>query len=732
MNQILNNQFAPFMVGPHDRLTIEGKPFRLAYATNDAYVLTPAEGGGVAETFTFAHLRRLNGAGKIRHEIEIFLPEHMRSVRLGGTQAVSIAMLPAGHRKRVQIRHAMVQAYEDMLAEEEVKPNDDSIGGAMAEICKRAEKYLAEEVDLERELDEALAKQGKKRKSPGGKTCVSLAGVHPRTLREWCTLYRRGGKAALVDRVASRGNRSSFFSADENALLMAEVRKSYLHPNRPTIAITVQDVMDAFAVENEARVAKGLSPLRIPSREAVRLTVKKLDRFETLVARYGVKHAMSKMRPVGRGLEVTRPLERVEIDEWKIDLMTILAQSGLLALFEPEELKALGLTDEKGRWWLVVAIDCRTRVILGMKLTKDPKTSSAVECLRMVVSDKGQFSDAVGALTPWSQFGTPEMIVTDNGSAFKAIRFTDTCTALGSAHMKAIAGLAGMRGTNERWFQTCTTGLLPRLSGRTFGSIIEKADDKPADHACLSVDDLAYALVRWVVDIYHNRPHEGLGGRTPLQQWEIDFADGNYPLRAAPDTRTKRRAFGLSLSRKVSTAGITVLGVPYHSQTLAAWSLTPGSKTVDVRWDGEDLGAIEACLDGQWYEIPAVFDTFDGLHVREWIETRRALRAKSASRARWEEEVIRRAVADIRALNTRKRLEFGLSDVSLDEKTLKHLEDTLFASFTVGETTRKTSAPRDGHGQVIAPKRPDDLPESGSTASASKPLPRRRDPKINL
>jgi putative transposase len=127
-----------------------------------------------------------------------------------------------------------------------------------------------------------------------------------------------------------------------------------------------------------------------------------------------------------------------------------------------------------------------------------------------------------------------------------------------------------------------------------------------------------------------------------------------------------------------------------------------------------------------------VFDTFDGLHVREWIETRRALRAKSASRARWEEEVIRRAVADIRALNTRKRLEFGLSDVSLDEKTLKHLEDTLFASFTVGETTRKTSAPRDGHGQVIAPKRPDDLPESGSTASASKPLPRRRDPKINL
>jgi putative transposase len=728
MNQIFN-QFAPFVVGPHDRLTIEGKAFRLAYTTNEAYVLAPAEGEGMAETFTFAHLRRLNGAGKIRHEIEAFLPECMRSHRLGGTDAISIAMLPAGHRKRVQVRHALVRAYEDMLDEEAVEPNDASIEACMTEICKRAEKYLVDEVDLEREHDAELAKQGKKRKAPGGITQVSVAGVHPRTLRKWRTLYRAGGKLGLVDRVAGRGNRASFFSAEENALLMATVRKSYLHPNRPTIAITVQDVKDAFAVENGVRVAKGLSPLRIPSRDAVRLTVKKLDRFETLVARYGAKYAISKMRPVGRGLEVSRPLERVEIDEWKIDLMTILAQAGLLALFEHEELEALGLTDAKGRWWLVAAIDCRTRVILGMKLTKDPKTSSAVECLRMVVSDKGQFSDAVGAVSPWDQFGTPETIVTDNASHFKSTRFTDTCTALGSAHMKAIAGMAGMRGTVERWFGTCTTNLLPRLSGRTFGSVIEKADDKPADHSCLTINDLAFALVRWVVDIYHNRPHEGLGGRTPLQQWEADFADGNYPLRAAPDARMKRRAFGLSLSRKVSAAGITVLGVPYHSPALAAWFLTPGSKTVDVRWDGEDLGAIEACLDGQWYEIPAVFDMFDGLHVREWTETRRALRSKSASRVRWEEEVIRRAVADIRALNTRKRLEFGLSDVSLDEKALTKLEEALFESFEFGPTKRKTSAPDDGYGQIIDPKRPADIPDTRVT---SKPLPRRRDPKIEL
>jgi hypothetical protein len=38
-----------------------------------------------------------------------------------------------------------------------------------------------------------------------------------------------------------------------------------------------------------------------------------------------------------------------------------------------------------------------------------------MECLRMVMEDKGAFADAVGAVTPWNMFGKPEFLVTDNG-----------------------------------------------------------------------------------------------------------------------------------------------------------------------------------------------------------------------------------------------------------------------------------------------------------------------------
>lgn len=43
--------------------------------------------------------------------------------------------------------------------------------------------------------------------------------------------------------------------------------------------------------------------------------------------------------------------------------------------------------------------------------------------------------------------------------------------------------------------------------------------------------------------------------------------DGNYPLRALPDTRSKRLAFGNPVLRRVSREGVTVMGVRYHTRT---------------------------------------------------------------------------------------------------------------------------------------------------------------------
>ena len=73
-----------------------------------------------------------------------------------------------------------------------------------------------------------------------------------------------------------------------------------------------------------------------------------------------------------------------------------------------------------------------------------------------------------------------------------------------------------------------TAALLDRLNGRTFPNVVERGDHPSGGRACLDADDLAFALVRWIVDIYHDTPQRGLGGRTPLRQWQEDHASGHF------------------------------------------------------------------------------------------------------------------------------------------------------------------------------------------------------------
>ncbi|MCF3595751.1 DDE-type integrase/transposase/recombinase [Rhodobacteraceae bacterium LMO-12] len=435
-----------------------------------------------------------------------------------------------------------------------------------------------------------------------------------------------------------------------------------------------------------------------------------------MIARYGREYAIKQLRPVGKGLEVSRPGERVEMDEWCIDLQSIIHSADLKEFFGDELLDLIGLNGETARWWLVLAIDCRTKVILGMKLTRNPCTSSAQECLRMIVSDKGQLAAASGAPTPWSMAVKPEVLVTDNGPAFKSEAFTNCCLDLRIQTLRTHAGVPGMRGTGERIFGTFSTDLMPRLVGRTFSNSIERGDYKSQDRACLDAEDVAFILVRWVVDIYHNSPHRSLGGRTPLEQWDADMEDGNYPLSGLPDIDSKRLAFGKRLERKVSQEGIVVMGIQYQSPEVGMYFMGMNPKMVDIRWDPENLGAISVYLEGAWHVVPSVYDRFVGMHFHDWMKVHRALRAKSASRKVWNQEIVFNAIDQIEDLVKDRSMAFGIIDTTISDEQFKKIEGDFFSSFRIDDTPRLKADGKD-LGRVITLRAPDpDIPPTGSKA----------------
>lgn len=698
--------FPTFSLDMHHIYKIQEKEYRFVYLTGGN--ATFSEIGDPRRTVTYetGTLNRLSAMGKVEVVPYGLMPEHLRPV-VNDFEDIVLAGLPPALRKRLEMRDALVQAFLQLKADGEIKGTDESIKANMQMIVLAAEDYLVEEMP-EPGYVEALnafrAGEGRKPKARHGVMIPDH--VSPRALRGWVSLFKKGGKKALVDKSVKQGNRFSVFTPDERALMAQLVRKHYMSLQRKTIVMTIVDVRRGFEAENKVRAEQGLVPLRVPGREAIRLHIKRLDKFHVLVARFGQKEAMKKMRAVKTGLEVIRPYERVEMDEWRIDLLAILAERGLLDMFSEEELNNLGLNDDTMRWWLVVAIDCRTRVILGMTLTANPKVSSAMMCLNMVVSDKSAYADAVGALAPWPGANIPETLGVDNGTSLKAARFSTGCADLGITKLQTIAGSPSMRGCIERVFWTLSTTLMPRLYGRTFNNAQARAGHPSEERACLSAEDIAEILIRYVVDIYHNTPHMGLNGRTPLEQWEADQQDGNFPLKAAPTSRRKRLAFGLPLERVVQQDGIRVMNVRYHSEPLARWFLKHANTKVELRWLDENIGSIEVKMDGVWQEIPAVSSIFQDVDASSWAAARRALRSKDPKRKEWEESVIGRALDDIEALNAKRGAAYKILDHGWSEKRLAAVEQEACANFDVVKDREQLSQPARGRGRSIEPKAP--------------------------
>lgn len=174
----------------------------------------------------------------------------------------------------------------------------------------------------------------------------------PRTLRRWLKIKETDGTAGLVGAMHRRGNRGSAMGPEAVGLLYKHVR-GYLSVEKPTMKMIHENVIIAFEERNVERAEKGLAPLKVPSREVVRRAIHQLDPFAVECARNGIASARKKFRPVINGLNLTRPLERVEADEWTVDLMTLLKTADLYEKLTDEEKLAMGLDGSKCR--LIVA-----------------------------------------------------------------------------------------------------------------------------------------------------------------------------------------------------------------------------------------------------------------------------------------------------------------------------------------------------------------------------------------
>jgi putative transposase len=284
-----------------DEIILDGAAFRVVDETDKGFVLVRVDGTGVAQFFEHATLSRRANAGQLTHNRDKFRPANAVQEAHGTTDLLTTLSDEAQYE--VRFRLAMVDAANELHAEGTLKRDDKSIKANMPSIRERATEML-----------ELNAKTEEERISRSEMTAARVGGS---TLRKWLKKYENGGIYALADKRHLRGNRKRRLSPEELFILSREVA-NFVNPERPTKEIIFQNVDRAFRKENDRRNAEGLTLLQAPSRETVRQEIKKIDPFLAMCGREGLAKAKAKFAPLRRGLELTRPLERVEIDEYRI------------------------------------------------------------------------------------------------------------------------------------------------------------------------------------------------------------------------------------------------------------------------------------------------------------------------------------------------------------------------------------------------------------------------------
>ncbi|SDG43114.1 Integrase core domain-containing protein [Celeribacter baekdonensis] len=546
-----------------------------------------------------------------------------------------ISELPEQIRRLVIWRKAVCDAFLALEATGDIRRTQEGYDHARPRLA----------AETQRRVGEGAAAPKKVR--PGKDVIVrNLPGS--RTAFQWVRSYQSASCSplALIPETYRSGNRERFWCPRSEAL-MNQVVEIYADTQRPTKVQAIKETQARFDEENRRRAERGAPPLVVPSAASIRRRLSMADPFYLYAKRYGAAAAAKHFTLFSNGPDVVRPMERVEMDENLLDVISLLTLTGIWDHLPRERQKKF----ESGRRWLYIAIDCATKCVLSMRLADNPNSDDAIRALRQIFEDKTPLAQAAECESTWHHHGGIGTLVTDMGSAFTSDAFQGTVASLGTTAHLPSAGVPWLRGHIESFFRTLGHQLMPLLAGRTFFDTVERGDYPSETLACLCDDDLIKILLTFIVDIYHNQPHGSLKGETPNAAWERLVVEHGTPL--VPDGLTLRKEFGRPMVRKLRGDGVLFAGLSYSCEALREAYLHSPTRQAEIRADLSDIGWVAVRVGATWYPALANQPGFDGITFEQLREGRRSIRQKHKRDALLDAPKVQRAIQRISEINRR-------------------------------------------------------------------------------
>ena len=423
------------------------------------------------------------------------------------------------------------------------------------------------------------------------------------TLREWHRRWIKAGRlpAALVPLHGDKGDRTKKVDAEAFKIVANMVEDLWLTEERMPLR-KVHEVIEARIEQRNDEVRKvdrRAKCLGIPSESTVwRWIWDNVDDYETCLKREGRAAAELRFQQVNRGPRPTRPLQIVEIDHTLLDIMLIKDP------IEHKNDRRKGLA----RAWLTLAICKTTRMIVGFHIGfENPSYRSVMRCLRMGAWKKDDVLDQLDERwkteEEWPVYGIPETVVVDNGKDFHSNSLRAAAAHLGFELRYTPSRKPKLKGTVERFFGEVARDFLAFLPGKTFASIHERGDNKPALTANLQIGDIRQAFAFWLVDIYQRRPHRGLFRQCPIDAWRN--LEG-YSVKLPQSAADIELSLAPVVDRTIQKYGVEHMGLLYQSRELSDLRKTQRSKLWSIKLLPEDLSRIHVLdeANNRWLEVP--------------------------------------------------------------------------------------------------------------------------------
>lgn len=435
------------------------------------------------------------------------------------------------------------------------------------------------------------------------------------TLYRWSTLLLKCGDdiRLLIPLTWKRGNRTRKFGykvkgsdaddgeqkaresdrkkADEVADIVDKIiNEVYLMEERPSVEITYDVIVAYITKLNSSREEEDKLPM--PVRSSVYEIVSKIPEYEKDVARYGRRYADLKHKSVQQGPRPTRPLERVEMDDTKLDMFVI----------DSERCMPIG------RATLFTAIDRFSSYPTGIDLSFNaPGYLSVMNCLIHAIKKKSYLKKCYPEIkNTWPCYGLMDSLVVDNAKHYWSESLEDAALELNFLIEYSPVRAPWYKAAIERFFGTINRQLLHHQPGTTFSNIFAKKDYDPKKNAVISLETLLKLIHIFIVDIFAQEIHDFDGfDDVPARRWKEGIEE--FP----PTMPTKAEDLDVLIGqvewRVITNNGVELFGLRYNCDELATLRSELKGAQAKVKLNPNDLSIVHVAnlKNGRYIHVPA-------------------------------------------------------------------------------------------------------------------------------